>query len=92
MAQVGERMAGAAPRVEQEKVVGEAQVLQVFEVPDKRAGVSHSVAGCRITDGSLRAAARFRVLRAGTLVCSPHTCLPHMRSDGLHHLNCSAAI
>ena len=61
-------MAGAAPRVEQESVVGEAQVLQVFEVADKRAGTVRQVAGCRITDGFVRSAARFRVLRAGTLV------------------------
>lgn len=62
-------MAGAAPRVERENVVGEAQVLQVFQVADKRAGASHNVAGCRVSEGSLRAAARFRLLRAGTVVC-----------------------
>ncbi len=73
-AQVGERMAGAAPRVERESVVGEAQVLQVFEVADKRAGASHSVAGCRVSEGSLRAAARFRVLRAGSVVRAYHLC------------------
>lgn len=70
-------MAGAAPRVEQESVVGEAQVLQVFEVADKRAGTVRQVAGCRITDGSVRSAARFRVLRAGALVrCSITINLP----------------
>lgn len=63
-------MAGAAPRVEQETVVGEAQVLQVFELQDKRATGKESVtvAGCRITDGSIRADGRYRVVRQGKTV------------------------
>jgi translation initiation factor IF-2 len=63
--QVGEIMAGAAPRVEQERVVGEAQVLQVFKLNDKRGGGPATVAGCRISEGSIRADGRYRVLRQG---------------------------
>ena len=63
-------MAGAAPRVERETVVGEAEVLQVFPLQAKRSGEggAAAVAGCRITEGSIRASATFRVLRAGVEV------------------------
>jgi translation initiation factor IF-2 len=55
--------------VEQETVVGEAQVLQVFELQDRRnAHAAATVAGCRISEGSIRADGRFRVLRQGTVV------------------------
>ena len=73
--QVAERMAGAAPRVERERLLGEAEVLQVFQLHDgKRSSASSgngdapAVAGCRITEGSIRASAAFRVLRNGVEV------------------------
>lgn len=78
-------MAGAAPRVERETVVGEAEVLQVFPLQAKRSGEggASAVAGCRVTEGSIRAAAAFRVLRAGvevrsaacSLQASAHPCI-----------------
>ena len=50
--QVVERMTGAAPRGwPQQKVVGEAQVLQVFEMQGRRADAKTAVAGCRIAEG-----------------------------------------
>ncbi|CAL5229022.1 g12268 [Coccomyxa viridis] len=66
--EVVERMTGAAPRVEQQKVVGEAQVLQVFEMPDKRQDKRTTVAGCRVSEGSIRAGATYKVLRGGDVV------------------------
>ena len=65
-------MTGAAPRVEQQKVVGEAQVLQVFEMPgDKRQDKGSTVAGCRVSEGSIRAGATYKVLRGGDVVSIP---------------------
>ena len=64
-------MTGAAPRVEQQKVVGEAQVLQVFEMPDKRQDKRTTVAGCRVSEGSIRAGATYKVLRGGDVVSFP---------------------
>lgn len=63
-----ERMTGAAPRVEQQTVMGEAQVLQVFEMQDRKAGKPTAVAGCRVSEGSIRAACTYRVLRDGETV------------------------
>lgn len=64
-------MTGAAPRVEQQRVVGEAQVLQVFEMPDKRQDMRTAVAGCRVSDGSIRAGTTYKVLRGGEVVRIP---------------------
>ena len=69
--QVVERMTGAAPRVERQTVVGEAQVLQVFEMaPGKRRDARTAVAGCRVSEGALRADTSFKVLREGVVVRS----------------------
>ena len=67
-------MTGAAPRVEQQRVVGEAQVLQVFEMPDKRQDRRTAVAGCRVSDGSIRVGATYKVLRGGEVVRIPRSC------------------
>ena len=64
-------MTGAAPRMEQQRVVGEAQVLQVFEMPDKRKDSNTTVAGCRVSEGSIRAGTTYKVLRGGELVRLP---------------------
>ena len=84
-AQVVERMTGAAPRVAQQKVVGEAQVLQVFEMAGRRADSKTAVAGCRISEGSIRTGCTFKVLRGGDLVSSPLSAvsLDHGRDSSL---------
>ena len=67
--QVVERMTGAAPRVERQTVVGEAQVLQVFEMaPSKRGDAHTAVAGCRVSEGAIRAGTSFKVFREGVVV------------------------
>ena len=67
--QVVERMTGAAPRVERQTVVGEAQVLQVFEMaPAKRGDAHTAVAGCRVSEGAICAGTSFKVLREGAVV------------------------
>ncbi len=61
-------MTGAAPRVEKQTIVGEAQVLQVFEMQEKRQDGPTAIAGCRVSEGSIRAGATYKVLRDGALV------------------------
>ena len=64
MAQVNNMMADKATLVEEEKVVGEADVLQVFEVKSKKL----NVAGCRVREGSIQSGLQWRVLRGATLL------------------------
>lgn len=52
-------LAAKAPMVEEEKVVGQADVLQVFDT--KKQGAA--VAGCRVREGSIQAGLQWRVMR-----------------------------
>ncbi|HSK05071.1 MAG TPA: translation initiation factor IF-2 [Kofleriaceae bacterium] len=54
---------GLVPAVEHERALGRLEVRQVFRIP--RAG---TVAGCRVTEGTIRRGARVRVVRVGELV------------------------
>ncbi len=58
-------MAARAPMVEEEKVVGQADVLQVFDVKSKQAT---AVAGCRVSEGSIQSGQQWRVMRGGKAV------------------------
>ncbi|HYN86336.1 MAG TPA: translation initiation factor IF-2, partial [Pyrinomonadaceae bacterium] len=55
-------MIGMLDAVEQEKILGRADVRQVFKVP--RAG---NVAGCMVTSGLIRRTARARLIRDGVV-------------------------
>ncbi|KAK9813903.1 hypothetical protein WJX73_004185 [Symbiochloris irregularis] len=61
---VGGWMAGMLPQIEQEEVLGQANVLQVFSVK------GGAIAGCRVTQGSVSRADKYRVLRNGKDVYS----------------------
>ena len=69
-------MTGAAPRVAQQKVVGEAQVLQVVEMQGRRADAMTAVAGWRIGEGSIRTGCTIKVLRGGDLVSTVIPAVP----------------
>lgn len=58
-------MAEAAPHIEEEKVVGEAEILQTFPLKERRGHEVGLIAGCRVEIGSLVQASTFRVLRSG---------------------------
>ncbi len=60
--QVNDMMAERAPMVEEEKIVGQANVLQVFDVKSKQAA---AVAGCRVSEGSVQSGLQWRVMRGG---------------------------
>ncbi len=55
-------MIGMLEKIEREKILGKAEVREVFRVP--RAGV---VAGCMVIDGIIRRNARSRVIRDGVV-------------------------
>ena len=55
-------MIGMLDKIETEKILGKAEVLQTFKVP--RAGM---VAGCRVLDGIIRRNARARLIRDGVV-------------------------
>ncbi|GBG72457.1 hypothetical protein CBR_g12031 [Chara braunii] len=62
---VGKMVVGKMPGMNEEKIAGEAQVLQLFEVKGKGSAPSTAVAGCKVIDGRLQRNARIRVLRSG---------------------------
>jgi translation initiation factor IF-2 len=55
-------MIGMLDKIEQEKILGKALVLQTFRVP--KAGV---IAGCRVIDGVIRRNTRARLIRDGVV-------------------------
>ena len=55
-------MIGMLDKIEQEKILGKAEVLQTFKVP--KVG---TVAGCRVLDGVVRRNSRARLIRDGVV-------------------------
>jgi translation initiation factor IF-2 len=55
-------MIGMLDKIEQEKILGKAEVLQTFKVP--KAG---TIAGCRVIDGIIRRNTRARLIRDGVV-------------------------
>lgn len=64
---VRDRMADALPPVVVRKVIGEADVLQVFPI-NIRGRVYKNIAGCSVTNGRVLKGAKARVLRGGETV------------------------
>eukprot|EP00884_Botryococcus_braunii_P019038 jgi/Botrbrau1/5818/Bobra.0366s0004.1 len=64
--QAADWLTEAAPRVAQEVILGQAQILQVFELSMRGENKGARVAGCRVKEGFLRLGETFRLLRAGT--------------------------
>ncbi|KAL4420178.1 hypothetical protein ABPG77_008314 [Micractinium sp. CCAP 211/92] len=65
---VSSLLVGASPRVEHEVVAGAAEVLQTFPLKGSRGKEAGVVAGCRVSEGTIRASLRYRVLRGGEVV------------------------
>ena len=61
--EVKKAMAGLLPPTVKEKVLGQAEVREIFNVP--RVG---TIAGCMVTEGVVRRGARCRLLREGVVV------------------------
>lgn len=63
---IQDEIAKRLPEVDVEDVVGEAKVLQVFQINDKNKKVS--VLGCRCVDGTLKKSLSYKVIRNGETV------------------------
>ncbi|ORY77710.1 hypothetical protein BCR37DRAFT_350693 [Protomyces lactucae-debilis] len=59
---VRDKLAEHLKPIEQQRVVGEAEVLKLFQITTKGRETT-TVAGCRITNGTLEKARKFRILR-----------------------------
>lgn len=69
MDSVREKVQALLPVVVEQRVLGEATVLQVFEIKGKGKSVS-TIAGCRITNGIIERAKTVKVLRDGEEIFS----------------------
>lgn len=59
------------PKTTERVVLGEAQVLQVFEMQGKkRSDGGWKVAGCKVMNGKIAKKARFTVIRNGEVICA----------------------
>lgn len=64
---VKERLAAALPPLVTKRVVGEAEVLQIFPI-NLRGRTYKNIAGCRVNNGAVTKGHRARVLRGGEVV------------------------
>ena len=63
--EVGEMLTGLAPMEEHEQVEGEASVVQIFDMSDKKGNNATIVAGCVVGQGAMKAGEKFKLLRDG---------------------------
>ena len=56
-------MAGMAPQIKEEVVLGEANILQLFPTKEKHLSEKVVIAGCRVESGSVKMGEQFRVMR-----------------------------
>lgn len=77
---VKEEINGRLPPKEEEEVLGEATVLQQFEVSQGRKKIP--VAGCRCEKGVLKRTALFKVVRNGEVIHSGESCREKWDSVG----------
>ena len=63
--EVGEMLTGLAPMEEHEQVEGEASVVQIFDMSDKKGNNATIVAGCVVSQGAMKAGEKFKLFRDG---------------------------
>lgn len=63
--EVGEMLTGLAPMEEHEQVEGEASVVQIFDMSDKKGNNATIVAGCVVGQGAMKAGEKFKLFRDG---------------------------
>ncbi len=66
--QVAGIMAGMAPHIKEEVVLGEANILQLFPTKEKHLSEKVVIAGCRVDSGNVKMGEQFRVVRDGEAV------------------------
>lgn len=73
---VAEKLSDELPPIVSHKVLGEAEVGDIFEITVKKAKVR--IAGCRVTNGTIRRSEKIRVLRDGEVVYTGKPLLTRM--------------
>ncbi|KAL2410682.1 Translation initiation factor IF-2, mitochondrial [Exophiala dermatitidis] len=63
---VKDKMSDALPPIVTQRVLGEAEVGEIFDIHVKKTTVK--IAGCRVTNGTIRRSEKIRVLRNGEVV------------------------
>lgn len=71
------RLAALLPVKIVHRVVGEAEILQVFPI-NLRKKVFRNIAGCRVRNGSIKRSSPVKVLRRGEVIFSGAYCLPSL--------------
>lgn len=67
MEEVRKRVTGLLPVIVEKKVVGEAEVLQLFDISIK-SRKTMQVGGCRVTNGVVEKSSKGRVMRDGNIL------------------------
>jgi translation initiation factor IF-2 len=63
--EVGEMLTGLAPMEEHEQIEGEASVVQIFDMSEKKGNNATIVAGCVVGQGTMKAGEKFKLFRDG---------------------------
>ena len=63
--EVGAMLSLKAPMEEYEEIVGEADIVQIFDMTETKKNNASIVAGCVVSRGSIKATEKFRILRDG---------------------------
>lgn len=63
---VKEKLGAELPPIITQRVLGEAEVGEIFDIKVKRS--THKIAGCRVTNGTIRRSEKIRVLRKGEVI------------------------
>ena len=63
--EVGAMLSLKAPLEEYEEIVGEADIVQIFDMTGTKKNNASLVAGCVVSSGSIKATEKFRILRDG---------------------------
>lgn len=78
---VTEKLADELPPIITQRVLGEAEVGEIFEITVKKAKVK--IAGCRITNGTVRRSEKIRVSRNGEVVYTGESIPKNIRTLSL---------
>ena len=73
-------MSDQLPKTTERKILGKATALQIFNITAK--GKTLSIAGCKVTDGSLHGNMKFAVVRDGVeIFVGESDSLKHNKDD-----------
>ena len=79
---VKSRVIELLPKIYDTRVLGEASVLQIFELRVKGAAANKKIAGCRVSNGLIQKKGKYRVLRDREVIFDGELdTLKHLKDD-----------